>query len=51
MAGGNGNAGYLSSTEIYSTAELKWNYGVELPSARSMFSGISLNNDVFLLGK
>ena len=53
MAGGRVKIGgtYLSSTEIYSTVQLKWNYGVQLPSARAYFSGISLNNNVFLLGK
>ena len=52
MAGGRDkDKYYLSSTEIYSTVQLKWNYGVQLPSARGYFSGISLNNNVFLLGK
>ena len=52
MAGGRDeDMVYISSTEIYSTVQLKWNYGVQLPSARGYFSGISLNNNVFLLGK
>jgi len=51
VVGGRGNDhAYISSTEIYSTVQLKWNYGVQLPSARGYFSGISLNNNVFLLG-
>ena len=42
---------YFSSTEIYSTAQLKWNYGVQFTAPRYIWNGISLNNDVFVLGK
>ena len=42
----------LSSTEIYSTFKKEWNFGVPLPSARHFNSnGISVNNNVFLIGK
>ena len=41
----------ISSTEIYSPTQLKWNYGVQLPSDRELTRGISVNNNVFLLGK
>ena len=51
MAGGWGNS-YVLSTEVYSTSQMKWEYGVPLPSARLFYSnGISVLNDVFLLGK
>ena len=30
---------------------MKWNNGVQLPTARAYFRGISLNNNVFLIGK
>ena len=49
MEGGK-DGDFLSSTEIYSTAQMKWNYGIDLPSARRLMPGISLNNNVFVLG-
>ena len=50
MTGGTPEGGgFTSSTEIYSTTKLKWEYGVPLPSAR-LCRGISLLNNVFVIG-
>ena len=50
MVGGTPEGGGVtSSTEIFSTTKLKWEYGVPLPSAR-LCQGISLNNNVFVIG-
>jgi len=49
VAGGS-DGPLISSTEIYSPTQLKWNYGVQLPSDRELTRGISVNNNVFLLG-
>ena len=51
MGGGKDWREKLTSTEIYSTAQLKWNDGVPLPKENTGSNGISLNNNVFLLGK
>jgi len=41
---------HLSSTEIFSDGSLNWSYAEDLPSQRHGLAGITLNNNIFMIG-
>ena len=50
MAGGLGNTGYLSSTEVLYDGELSWVIGQALPRNLRWPASVSLADSVLLLG-